>query len=193
MITIQDLATAIMKAEGGDVSGSVPNRANNPGDLKLGDLGQGTINGVTVFPDFATGFAALQKQVGSMVDGSSKYYDPSQTLADVGNTYSGGDPNWAKNVANFLGVTPDTTLGDAAKANAPMSMSDILKKIPLNPIGGMSVPDNTSSPDAKQQSPWILRGSMIGIGLLLIAAGVFSFKQTQVVIQSGARLAKYAA
>ena len=45
-----------------------------------------------------------------MFYGGSQYYNSSMTIAEVGNLYANGDPNWAHNVAAALGVTTDTTL-----------------------------------------------------------------------------------
>ena len=108
---VQQFAQAIASAEGYGVAGAIPTLANNPGDLELGDLGNGTLGeGITVFSTIANGWAALYNQVGLMFSGKSKVYAPSMSISQVGNSYSGGDPNWAINVAAFLGVTTDTTL-----------------------------------------------------------------------------------
>jgi hypothetical protein len=109
--TVQRIAKAIAKAEGFYVSGSVPSRAHNPGDLKLGDKGYGTIDGKTIFPSDSQGWQALYHEVQLILDGKSAYYQPSMSIADIGNIYSGGDPNWAQNVADDLGVDVDTQIG----------------------------------------------------------------------------------
>ncbi len=111
---IQKIAQAIAKAEGFYVAGSVPARANNPGDLKLGDTGNGTIDGKTIFPDLNTGWQALYHQVGLMISGQSNYYDSSMTWRDIANTWVGTTDanNWMLNVVTALGVSPDSTLGD---------------------------------------------------------------------------------
>ena len=58
---VQALAQAIATAEGFGVPGAVPTRANNPGDLVMGDQGLGVANaeGVTIYPTIAAGWAAL--------------------------------------------------------------------------------------------------------------------------------------
>lgn len=108
---LSTLAHAIGLAEGDNVVGAVPYRAHNPGDLKLGDVGLGTINGITIFHSDAEGEAALEKQLDKAADGSSRYYHLDMTIADMARRWTANDADtWAANVARFLGVTPDTTL-----------------------------------------------------------------------------------
>ena len=102
------LADAIATAEGSNPSW------NNPGDLtkSFGFLTIGVANsaGVLIFAQPADGWRALYKQLQDIIDGKS-HWTLSTTLADFGNLYSGGDRNWAINVANALGVDPSVTLG----------------------------------------------------------------------------------
>lgn len=115
MLTIAArFAASIAKAEGFYVKGSIPYHANNPGDLKLGDLGYGLLGeGITVFQTTDMGWDALNHQVKGMLSGLSKYYHPFMTLAETGMKYS-GDPNWAKNVAASLGIPETMTLQQIA-------------------------------------------------------------------------------
>lgn len=115
---VQKIAQAIAKAEGFYVQGSVPQRAKNPGDLELGDRGYGTIDGKTVFPSTSQGWQALYAQVQSILDNSSAIYGPDWTIQDIANEYVNGRSDitsdsaaWANNVADSLGVTPDTQIG----------------------------------------------------------------------------------
>jgi hypothetical protein len=102
---IQTFANAIAVAEGFFIAGSRPQRTNNPGDINLATYGS-----------VQEGWQALYNQVYLMFYGGSQYYNPSQTIAQVGYIYADGahDPtgasNWASNVASALGVTTDTTL-----------------------------------------------------------------------------------
>lgn len=100
---VQALANAIATAEGFFVSGTTPQIQNNPGDLET----NGVIN---TYPTAQDGWNALYNQVQMMLYGGSAYYDPSMTIAQVGQIYANGDPNWANNIATTLGVTTDTTL-----------------------------------------------------------------------------------
>lgn len=109
------LALAIARAEGFDVEGSIPQRANNPGDLRIGDRGLGMLGeGITIFPTVEDGWDALDHQCGRILSGKSPYYRPQMTLAEMGMTYSGGDQDWAKNVAAILGVPESITLAELA-------------------------------------------------------------------------------
>lgn len=114
------IAEAIAYAEGFyHPSGeAVPQRANNPGDLKLKDNPLGTIGGKTIFMSVAEGWAALEKQIEWMLTGQSRIYDPTMTIQEVANWYVGGKSTptadsvaWANNVSRQLGVSPDTPIG----------------------------------------------------------------------------------
>ena len=102
-------AQAIALAEGSDPSW------NNPGDLtaSFGFPTSGTVNsaGVLKFVNCVDGWSALYQQLSLIISGGSRY-SLDQTIAAFGLGYSGGDPNWAKNVAAALGVPTDTQLGD---------------------------------------------------------------------------------
>jgi len=115
---------AIAKAEGFYVAGSVPQRANNPGDTTdAGDVGNGVIqtggpNGakITIFSNLTDGWNELYRKVRRMLSGASEVYLLSMTIEEVGMKYS-GDPNWGINVAESLGVQPTTTLAEIAQAD----------------------------------------------------------------------------
>jgi hypothetical protein len=105
---IFDVAAAIALAEGSNPDW------NNPGDLTIsfGYPTVGTANsaGVLKFQNCADGWNALYKQLSAIVSGNSRY-SLSDSIADFGAGYSGGDPNWAVNVARELQTTPDAPLG----------------------------------------------------------------------------------
>ena len=102
---IVKIAHAIARQEGFFVKGSLPQRHNNPGDLT-------DETGNRVFPNIDAGWRALYQQVNDMYNGASKVYNPEMTLQEMGMLYSGGDPNWSKNVAAMLGVDENDTLAD---------------------------------------------------------------------------------
>jgi hypothetical protein len=119
-VTPQRIAEAISVAEGFGVEGSIPQRAHNPLDLKLGDCGFGVLGeGITVFKDDDAGWAAAVHQVTGMLSGHSHYYKPEMALSEVGMIYS-GDPNWAPNVAKALGVPVTTTLAQLVTLPDPV-------------------------------------------------------------------------
>lgn len=109
---IQRLASAIAHAEGYGSQGAIPTLANNPGDLKLGDHGYGTINGKTKFGSPAEGWAHLRAQIRLGWLDRSDYYGPDDTFRQIAETWTGGDHSeeWLKSVTADLGVGPDTTL-----------------------------------------------------------------------------------
>jgi hypothetical protein len=116
---IQAFATAIAKAEGFYVDGSVPQRAKNPGDLTDdGDVGNGFIETsgpmgakITIYSTVEDGWAALVKKVARMLNGASHVYTLDMTILEVGIKYAGSS-EWARNVAATLGVRTASTLAD---------------------------------------------------------------------------------
>ncbi len=107
-------AEAIARAEGFFSAGSIPARANNPGDLKAGAP---TLTGtsITHYTSTGEGWSALYRQLGLIVNGTSKYYRPTMTIRQMGDVWAPpADKNlpgaWAVNVANRLGVSVDTPL-----------------------------------------------------------------------------------
>ncbi len=110
---VDRLAKAIAHAEGFFQAGSLPARANNPGDLKLGDRGHGTLQGKTIFATAEDGWNALKNQIRLAVSGKSKFYSMRMTIRQMAMTWTGYDQpeTWAQNVSSHLGVSPETTLG----------------------------------------------------------------------------------
>jgi hypothetical protein len=115
------LAQAIANAEGFGPLENIPTRANNPGDLKLGDkYGLGLLGeGITVFPNAALGWAALEdNECGYWLEGKSHLYLLDDSFLTIGHTWVDGpnapvsveSVNWARNVAAYLGVNTTTTL-----------------------------------------------------------------------------------
>lgn len=106
---IDALAVAISSAEG------APKAWNNPGDLtrSFGYANKGPQNadGVLAFNTIEDGWGALYAEL-LLIQRGASIHSLSQTLADFGLSWSKGDPNWSVHVANKLGVTPDTPLGD---------------------------------------------------------------------------------
>lgn len=103
---VERIARAIATAEGYYVTGSLPQRYNNPGALKLSG------NTITQFGTADEGWSALYRQVRIMLSGTSNLYSPSMTIRQVAVIYTGNDSpeSWASNVASMLGVAPSTEL-----------------------------------------------------------------------------------
>jgi len=115
---VKGIANAIAKAEGFFLNGSEPQRAHNPGDLELGDIGNGLLFNKTIFATDADGWNALYHQINLMISGDSNVYDPSMTWRDIAAKWVGTSDanNWMLNVTKGLGVLPDSTLGDYVNA-----------------------------------------------------------------------------
>lgn len=102
---IQALAIAIAHAEGYYVPGSAPNRANNPGDLKIpGWTGTTTgAEGVSVFNTPAEGWQRLYKQLDLVRTGASHVYTPGMSLGEFAAKYTDTQASaWLSNVLSWL-------------------------------------------------------------------------------------------
>jgi hypothetical protein len=109
---INRMIQAIGHAEGYGVPGAIPTRANNPGDLKLGDHGQGTIQDKTIFATPYEGWVHGRAQIRLMYLGKSAYYTSDDTFEKIAQTWTGGQNSqaWLNTVTTDLGVSPNTTL-----------------------------------------------------------------------------------
>lgn len=111
--SIKAAARAIAKAEGFYVAGSIPQRANNPGDLKPPNWTGPTLgNGIAVYASADAGWSALYKQLYIIVTGGSSRYTLDDTILDMARTWTGGDNAgaWARQVASQLGVADNAPL-----------------------------------------------------------------------------------
>jgi hypothetical protein len=202
---LSPLGNAIANAEGFNVPGSIPNTLNNPGDIQ--DSNGNFLN----FNTLTDGASYLQNMINGWFSGSSSLYNPSMTLQQTANTYVNGNSNtqtqgstnWANNVAQALGLTPNSTLGQAQNANASTTANAAANPYStttnnpidnaimwvLNLLSGNTQRQAQSTQQAEQITTSALSRVMLGIiGLLLIAAGLFAFRPTQSVIQSGGNL-----
>jgi hypothetical protein len=111
---ISRIADAIAFAEGYNVPGSRPRRNNNPGDLEQDVTGKavGHDGPYVVYASPEDGLEALKHQVRLMFQGSH-IYKASMTIAEVAGHYTSTQPEtWARNVAEYLGVSVGTRLSD---------------------------------------------------------------------------------
>lgn len=105
------LAQAIARQEGFYVAGSVPQRANNPGDLKVPGLPTLPGTSITKFQSADEGWNALYKQIQLIVTGRSAYYTVNMTIDQMARVWTATEQQaWASNVAMFLGTTTQATL-----------------------------------------------------------------------------------
>lgn len=107
-VTLHDFSRAIAQEEGKPEAHDF----HNPGNI-LGRDGK-----IVQFPNQKSGESALQKLLLRAAAGKSKYYQPDEPLNKFGMTYSGGDPNWSKNIAAILGIKEDMPIKDLVKRDA---------------------------------------------------------------------------
>jgi hypothetical protein len=191
---LQALANAQAQEEGFNVHGSLPNTLNNPGDLEdsSGNLLQ--------FATPESGMSALLSKLSNIASGNSTVYNPSESLAEFENTYTGGDPNAASNVASILGngVTPQTPLSSilgASQSATPTASSSSATSgastAASNAVSFLSsLFGGASSLDTSQ---YLIRGAAIAGGLILIAGAVFGFDKVQSTIITTAKRGSEAA
>lgn len=97
----------------GNASASnIPQRNNNPGNIKQGGMADKYATGVDqyghlIFPDTNTGFQAMQEDIQAKVSGQSQWLPANPTIAQLGKVYA-EDPNWSTSVSRILGVSPST-------------------------------------------------------------------------------------
>jgi len=94
------------------MSGNLPQRNNNPGNLKSGGLADNLATGTDsqghlIFPTPQAGFEALVTDIQAKVSGNSRFVKANPTISELGKVYA-EDPNWANSVARILGVNPNT-------------------------------------------------------------------------------------
>ncbi len=95
--------------------GNIPQRNNNPGNVKAGGLADSLAVGKDkyghlIFPDAETGFKALTADVTAKINGGSSRLPKNPTIAQLGAVYA-EDTNWPKKVAAILGVPIETHTG----------------------------------------------------------------------------------
>ena len=173
-------AAAIGNAEGVNVPGSLPARNNNPGDLRNWPGAPADASGYSIFPTMQAGWDALETQLDAIRNGSSAYYNANMSIAQMGAIYADGDPNWAANVAAFLGTTSNAIIGPLLGMGGAASVS------PSSPIGSPSGSSSflmpASEPVAAVPSPLLSNGPpaaffyILGaaVGVYLIAREVFA-------------------
>lgn len=152
--TVQDLAAAIARQEGANPA------YNNPGNLRAGPGQVGTSpNGIAIFPDAATGEAALERQVQLNIN---RGLTLEEFFAGKPGVYAGyapaadsNQPNvYAAHVSQWTGLPTDVPLNtlDAGGASGAWD------------AGESAVPDMT----AEDSSGWIWAGVAAGVGVLVL-------------------------
>ena len=175
---------------------------NNPGaitDNAPGQTGQYFGAGIPIFSTYEAGEAAFETKIANIYNGNSSVYSPSMTLSQFGETYA-PNQNYGNSLANILGVSPDTQLssipsgvgsvgaagtgGSSPISNSSLITQAIASKFGLN-IGGSGGGILASIEN------WLTSHAedfvVVIVGLILIAAGVFAFKESQTIIQTVGR------
>lgn len=113
------LSNAIARMEGWLVPGSVAQRNNNPGNLRAGPGSVGTDSkGYAIFPDAATGWAALRRQVDLNI---GRGLTLQEFFGGKPGVYAGYAPaadsnqpsNYANTVAGWLNISSNAVLSSA--------------------------------------------------------------------------------
>lgn len=114
---VQKIAQAIAVAEGFYVAGSRPARNHNPGDMTADLIGKsvGKDGPFVVYANDDDGWDNLYKQINLWLNGGSSHAGPNSSISDIAGFYTTTDQSaWAANVANHLGVSIDTSIGEIA-------------------------------------------------------------------------------
>lgn len=113
--SVQKIAKAIAFAEGFYSTGSRPSRDHNPGDMTQDLIGKsvGHDGPFVMYASDDDGWANLYTQIQQWLDGSSNHASSESTISDLASFYTTTDQAaWATNVANQLGVSLDTPIGE---------------------------------------------------------------------------------
>ena len=159
---VSGIASAIQQMEGW-FPGSVSYRNNNPGNLRSGPGMIGTSGGYAVFPDVATGQAALDAQVQTNINRGLTL----QQFFAGGNGYAGYAPStdnntptvYANFVASQVGINTTTPLSQLAGAATPS-------------VDLSALTDNAGSTDTTDYSVSDSSGLSTSVILALAAAAV---------------------
>jgi hypothetical protein len=113
------ICNAIAHAEGANISGSVPDRLNNPGDITDGSstFGIGFIDSIdnsklTQFPDKATGWKWLYDKVNRIASDNSRMgVNSNSTWEEISQKWATRWRPWVNSVTSNLGVSSNSTIG----------------------------------------------------------------------------------
>lgn len=180
MSAISTWAAAIAQFEGYNVSGSVADRNNNPGNLKFanqpGAVGEDS-SGFAIFPDPATGMDALEDQLEAY---TTEYpnYSISQIMAHYlgqsspGVSDQGNSVTYASYVAGQLGVDPSTTLSELAPlpaaAGAPPMTLDSDTGLPILATSSDLLADVMPGVPSSSGA-WLVGGILAAFAVVLFA------------------------
>lgn len=165
--SIYDLFSAMSQNEGYGLPGAIPTLNNNPLDITSG----GT---VVSFPSSLAGARAGLAKLQYDLSGQSSVYSPNQTLSDFMNTWTGGNPNAANNVASILGVPTSTLMSTIAGSGSSPASGGIGGDPFLNQLWMQGIAQHKSAGNVG--SNVVEDGVAILVGLVLIAGAIFGFR-----------------
>lgn len=178
------LADAITKLE------NVNPAYNNPGAISgTGDTGQSFGQNLGIYSSLSTGQAALNKQINSILSGKSPLYPSTMTVQDMGTLYSGGNPDYGNNLANMVGVSPSTTLGQLSNSNGIWSSIKDKLNQGMNKLDAVTGAPNKDNPNGFVL-PSIQNAVFIILGIIFIGVGLSMFKTSQTIITTAVSTAK---
>ena len=164
---VDGISQAIAQMEGFNTPGTIAQRDNNPGNLRSGPGQTGTDSrGYAIFPDVATGWAALNNQVQINI---SRGLTLQEFFAGKPGVYAGYAPsadsnnptNYANFVAGRIGIDTSTPL-DQIDSGLASPAIDPTSGLPASTDGtGTGVADSSITP------------IMIGIAVLVVGAVIF--------------------
>lgn len=170
---VDSLSQAIGRFEGFGVAGSVAQRNNNPGNLRAGPGATGTdAAGYAVFPDLATGWAALRNQIQLNI---GRGLSLSEFFGGKPGVYAGYAPaadannpgQYADVVAGWLSISPSVPLSSYADGGPSPA------GVPAGDVGGgdwlASLPSLPALPDLSAGSPYlVVAGVLVAAAVLLL-------------------------
>jgi hypothetical protein len=126
--TVDAIAQAIYQMEGNGPT-TIATRNNNPGNLRSGVGQTGTNGGYAVFPDMATGWAALDNQINLNI---SRGLTLEEFFAGKPGVYAGYAPSTDSNnpagyaafVASQTGIDPNTPLNQISGGSTDSTSCD---------------------------------------------------------------------
>jgi hypothetical protein len=201
---VYSLAQAIAQNEGfTNGSSQIAINNNNPGNL---EDSQGNI---LSFSSLASGWDALYSKLQNIANGNSTVYPANESLQAFAQTYSGTSSSAANNYSSILGVPTSTPMSQILGSTTPniagvpfpsswtpaqiqaaqqdYAASNAVSPTVTSAIVGVSkyLGNNGSS-----WLPSLEDTVIIIVGILLLAAGLFSFKTTQTIVTTAGRVAK---
>ncbi len=151
-----DLAAAIQRFEGSCPS-PTSCRNFNPGNLRAGPGAIGTDSrGIAIFPDYATGEAALAHQVDLNIGRGLTLDEFFGGKPDVYAGYDKTAPNYASTVAGWLAIDPNTPLSVVSASNPDLSGPNPDLSGPFPDFGGTD-------------GAGLSTGAMVGLGIAGLA------------------------